>query len=366
MQAVSSPAPPTPPPPPPQPEFPLLNKPESNGPGPMSFQSSTKATHRSYRAETIKEENENKPVEQPEPELEPEARSLKDRIALLESAGIHYANPAQTLPRVVGGKTKAQPPPPPPRVSSTLQTARNLQDSGTESSQRQVKEDSPEVESIEKRQKFLEGLLNAAPELYMHIHGDENLKDIRMNKEDVIDGKSSGRLPRTPSPLSGSPGSFNNRVYTSTPANPHKTNNHPFESSAPMTPPPQLIRNPGGSPFGSQRDLVLRRGSLNSTGSGSIIPAVKIPAPVNYSETVRIKSNHDPDSQSDSVQSYSKRVQPLADGFSSETKQSSQQTTVTRSEYTDRRGSVDGSPLYHSIRPQQSGGVIIQVRGSEQ
>ena len=362
MQAASSPAPPTPPPPPPQPESPLAN-------GPFNFQSSTKSTHRSYRGanETIKEENETKTNEPaaplPEPELEPEARSLKDRIALLENAGIHYANPAQTLPRVVGGKTKAPPPPPPPRVSSTLQTKNR------EPMRNADKEDSPEVESIEKRQKFLEGLLNTAPELFMHIHGNENLKDMRMNREDVIDGKS-GRLPRTPSPSAASP-AFNNRVFTSTPVggSNYKAAANPFGAGdVPLTPPPLLIRNSDRSPFGSQRDLALRRGSLNSTGSGSIIPAVKIPAPVNYSETVRIKSNQDPDSQSDSVQSYSKRVQPFVDGFSSETKQSSQQTTLTRSQYTDRRGSTDGalSPYYHSIRPQQSGGVIIQVRGSGQ
>ena len=354
MQAgvSSTPAPPTPPPPPPPPS--------SDANGSMNFQTSTKATHRSYRTDTIKEENETKNTMEEQPEVEPEARSLKERIALLESAGIHYANPAQTLPRVVGGKTKAPPPPPPPRGSSALSKPEGASILG-----RQEKEESPEVESVEKRQKFLEGLLNTAPELFMHIHGDESLKDIRVGKEDVIDGKSGSRMPRTPSPPSAGTPVFN-RIFTSTPAHPLRMSD---SSAGPITPPPQLIRRSSGeSPFGSGGDLALRRGSLNSTGSGSIMPAVKIPAPVNYSETVRIKSNQDPDSQSDSVQSYSKRVQPLVDGFSSETKQSSQQTTLTRSEYTDRRGSTDGSmsPIYHSIRPQQSGGVIIQVRGSGQ
>lgn len=372
--AVPSPSPspstPPPPPPPPQPIEPPAQ--------PLSFQSSTKSTHRSFRGvtnDTIKEENEtvgNKMQEnqQPEPELEPEARSLKDRIAFLENAGIHYANPAQTLPRVVGGKPKPPAPATPPKTYNSTAHQGNKPE-------RMMKEESPEVESIEKRQKFLEGLLNSAPELFMHIHGDENLKDIRVNRVDVIDGKSpDARLPRTPSPPIQSAG-FNNRVYTSTPVTGGKIN-HPV----PLTPPPLLIRNnSGGSPFGSQRDLLtpFRRGSLTLSNAGSIgsnggviIPSVKIPAPVNYSETVRIKSNQDPDSQSDSVQSYSKRVQPFIDGFSSETKQSSQQTTMSRSEYTtaDRPSDHADMPrlspsIYHSIRPQQSGGVIITVRGND-
>lgn len=373
--AVSSASPSTPPPPPPPPQ------PTEPPAQPLSFQSSTKSTHRSFRgvtSDTIKEENESggvntKTQESQQPELEPEARSLKDRIAFLENAGIHYANPAQTLPRVVGGKPKPPPPATPPKTYNSSAPP------GVNKAERMAtKEESPEVESIEKRQKFLEGLLNSAPELFMHIHGDENLKDIRINREDVIDGKSpDGRLPRTPSPPSQSAAGFNNRVYTSTPVAGGKIN-----QPAPLTPPPLLIRNnSGGSPFGSQRDLLtpLRRGSLTLSNAGSIgsnggviIPAVKIPAPVNYSETVRIKSNQDPDSQSDSIQSYSKRVQPFVDGFSSETKQSSQQTTMSRSEYTtsDRPSDHADMPrlspsIYHSIRPQQSGGVIITVRGND-
>ncbi|KZS17860.1 Uncharacterized protein APZ42_015840 [Daphnia magna] len=331
--AVSSASPSTPPPPPPPPQ------PTEPPAQPLSFQSSTKSTHRSFRgvtSDTIKEENESaglnsKTQESQQPELEPEARSLKDRIAFLENAGIHYANPAQTLPRVVGGKPKPPPPATPPKTYNSPAPP------GMSKAERMAtKEESPEVESIEKRQKFLEGLLNSAPELFMHIHGDENLKDIRINREDVIDGKSpDGRLPRTPSPPSQSAAGFNNnRVYTSTPVAGGKIN-----QPAPLTPPPLLIRNnSGGSP---------NAGSIGSNG-GVIIPAVKIPAPVNYSET------------------------PFVDGFSSETKQSSQQTTMSRSEYTtsDRPSDHADMPrlspsIYHSIRPQQSGGVIITVRGND-
>lgn len=298
-----------------------------------AFQTSTRATHRSFRApqrDTIHEESEQPAKEELNElnELAPEARSFKDRIALLESAGIHYANPAQTLPRVVAGKAKV-PPPTPPKT-------------------RPVDPDA-DPEAGEKRQKFLEGLLSTAPELFMHIHGDENLKDMKTGREDV-------RSPRTPSPPT--PASGANRVYTSTPA--LKAGAGAGES-APLTPPPMLVRQ--SSPFGSQRDLAARRGSSNSSNSVGLVPAVRIPAPVNYSETVRVRSGDDPDSQSDSVQSFSKRVEPLADGFSSETRLSTSQTSVTRSEYTTQRS--DGLPdAYRAIRPQQSGGVIIQVRGN--
>ena len=303
----------------------------------MKFNASTKATHRSFR--TIDEETTNaspNTTQHVDAEADPANKSLKERIALLESAGgMYYANPTQTLPRVVAGKTKGPPPPPPPRVSSAKKTVDELA--------------SPE--EGDKKQKFLEGLLNTAPELFMHIHGDENLKGISVEREDVIDGRSN----RRPSPPSNS-----NRMFTSSP-----------HASAPMTPPPMLIRHPATEALAAASGTS-RRGSLTSTGSaGVIIPAVKIPAPVNYSETVRIKSNQDPDSQSDSVQSYSKRVQPFVDGFSAETNHSSQQTTHTRSQYTtsnalhqaDHYDSPSNSTPY-SIRPQQSGGVIITVRGN--
>jgi hypothetical protein len=97
---------------------------------------------------------------------------------------------------------------------------------------------------------------------------------------------------------------------------------------------------------------------------------VKIPPPVDYSETVRMKSSSDPDStshvESDSVQTFSKKTIPYEDGFSSETMQSSEKTTVTRSEYM----TVDDSHPTESdppqIRTQESGGVVIQVRGADE
>ena len=310
----------------------------------MSFNASTKATHRSFR--TIDEEttttntnNNNNNNSNADPATDPANKSLKERIALLESAGgMHYANPVQTLPRVVAEKTKkGPPPPPPPRVSSAKK--------------------SPESPDGDKKQKFLEGLLNTAPELFMHIHGDENLKGINVEREDVIDSRSN----RRPSPPSNN--NNNSRIFTSSP---------PLMND-PMTPPPMLIRHPAAEALATGHS---RRGSLTSTGSagGVIIAAVKIPAPVNYSETVRIKSNQDPDRLSDSVQSYSKRVQPFVDGFSSETNHSSQQTTHTRSQYTTSAAAAAADDHYdspanshpYSIRPQQSGGVIITVRGNDQ
>lgn len=116
--------------------------------------------------------------------------------------------------------------------------------------------------------------------------------------------------------------------------------------------------------------LAARRGSFHSaTGSagsgGAIVPAVKIPAPVDYSETVRIHSSADPDSgshvESDSVQTFSKKTIPFEDGFSSQTMESSEKTTVTRSEYLESPSHSSGA----DIRSQESGGVVIQVRSNQ-
>lgn len=83
---------------------------------------------------------------------------------MLESAGIQYASsPAQTLPRVVAGKTKPAPPPPPPRVNSVLSTPSvNMQ------KQHSPPPLNPQAESFDpagevKREKFLKGLLSTAP-----------------------------------------------------------------------------------------------------------------------------------------------------------------------------------------------------------
>ena len=236
------------------------------------------------------------------------------------------------------------------------------------------------------RIRFLEGLLNTAPELFRHIHGDENLQPHSINQSDVIDGKASGsgrRLPATPSPLNSpippliSPPSSAFRTDRSTPQvfNYSENSAHPklnrIYTSTPVLNQPEATSLP--SRMNPHHDLAIRRGSLNSTGSNGWVPLVKIPPAVNYSESSRVRSSGvDPDvrsqNESDCVQSYSKRTTPLPDGFSSETKQSSAQTTVTRSEYTEERqspsrssGSFNSTSLSHHIRPQTSGGVIIQL-----
>ena len=63
-------------------------------------------------------------------------------------------------------------------------------------------------------------------ELFMHIHGDENLKDIHVKRDDVIDGKN----PRTPSPP---PAAYNNRVFTSTPTSSALFNKPSMDNSTP-------------------------------------------------------------------------------------------------------------------------------------
>ena len=365
----------------------------------------------------------------------PENKSLRDRIALLESAGIMANHPAgsNTLPRVVSTKAKGPAPPPPPRVSSVSSSPRAEEPVVTDipvaaevpvasgipvapelptapdAAPVDESEEAADEEDGVKKTIFLKGLLNAAPELFMHIHGNEDLEGFKVEKEDVI-GESS-RPPRTPSPMTpvppltkpltprGSPPaaqptqSFTfppenranlNRVYTSTPvlnevpSSKHSTSSERNEHS-PLQPLLSSLRRSSllrskehlaGS--GSLQDVtVVRRGSLNSSsgsnGGGVIIPAVKIPDPVDYSETIRMKSVGDPDStshvESDSVQTYSKRTIPYEDGFCSETMQSTEKTTVTRSESVSTEDSQPADFGATSIRPQESGGVIIQLRG---
>ena len=80
----------------------------------------------------------------------PENKSFKERIALLESAGIHYANPALILPRVVSGKAKNGPPAPPKNFSSAMVHPTQLNGSPPTSIHRQDNNG----EGIEKRQKY--------------------------------------------------------------------------------------------------------------------------------------------------------------------------------------------------------------------
>ena len=366
----------------------------------LTYQSSSKAVHRNFHASS-----ESKPVSPSLAEINrevpakvtnlpaaasatvdedadaPENKSLKDRIALLESAGIHaHANvspppSSSSLPRVVSSKFKAgnpktvPAPPPQPSPSAVVVCA-----------------DSADVEALTadqedpiKKNLFLKGLLNAAPELFMHIHGDENLETIKVKSE-----IAEARDPSPPTSIPTENRSNLSRVYASTPAlnqassSKHSTASERNEHSS-LQPLLSNLRQSSllrsnehlaASPSGSLYDLtVVRRGSLNSN-NGTVISAVKIPPPVDYSETVRMKSSSDPDStshvESDSVQTFSKKTIPYEDGFSSETMQSSEKTTVTRSEYM----TVDDSHPTESdppqIRTQESGGVVIQVRGADE
>lgn len=354
---------------------------------PVSFHSSMRSSYReTHPSDSGDTTNGNDEVDNGVGEA-PENKSFKERIALLESAGIHYANPALILPRVVSGKAKNGPPAPPKNFSSAMVHPTQLNGSPPTSIHRQDNNG----EGIEKRQKFLEGLLNTAPELFRHIHGDENLQGHGVNRSDVIDGKVSRRLPKTPSPLNSppppliaapplNPSAPHVFTYSNAPLNRTYTSTPVLNLGSPVSPPPHasLVRNTQflNSPFGSQYDLALRRGSLNSNASNNrstsnLIPLVKIPAPVDYSESSRIRSSNDPDvrshNESDSLRSYSKRTTPLPDGFSSETKQSNEQTTMSRSEFTQERQSPNRSSAspnsFAHIRPQQYGGVIIKLGG---
>lgn len=197
---------------------PPLSKTAEPAADPLTYQTSTKSTHRSYRGSSsetsrasqslggINEEVElpsrNPPppaaaaaaAKCPPPEVDdaPENKSLKDRIALLESAGIlaNHVSPsaAATLPRIVSGKSKGPAPPPPPRVSSAIPAAPSPAPEADAPAPVEPASQADQEDDGVKKNIFLKGLLDAAPELFMHIHGDEKLPDV-------------ARGPRTPSPL---------------------------------------------------------------------------------------------------------------------------------------------------------------------
>ena len=304
-----------------------------------TYQASIKSSQRSFASQEnlcgIKEDSDNNKEQSP-----PENQSLKDRIALLESAGI-YANQQQqqqqqqqqTLPRIVSSKVKdLRQKQPEPAASKEDQ-----QGSG-------------------KRTQFLKGLLNTAPELFMHIHGDENLTDVVDSPAPPAPATLSPVPPLTKptTPLSpAAPYSFeksNRSIYTSTPSLQQQRTPTTTRSPAPSS---YIMRSRENlsSLNNSIHDLSVSRRS--AAGSPALVPAVKIPAAVNYSETTRIKSSADDaqrKSQSDSVQKFTKVITPYSDGFCSQTQQSSENTTFTYTPY--------------AIHQQESGGVIIRVRGT--
>ncbi|GLH00948.1 Uncharacterized protein GBIM_07193 [Gryllus bimaculatus] len=242
-----------------------------------------------------------------------------------------------------------------------------------------------------KKRLFMRELMERAPELYRTLknNSDDEAEPVRPPRA------RSPRADAAPSPAGAA------RLYTSTPLkNGHGHGlvngngshrlldySNSFRSSSTNATPPDTrgfrsslmngdrVTSPAGSKssFGS--------GGGNGVGNGGG-PLARRGSSSNddYSETVRITSKSDDPlrpSVTNTVQSFSKKTVPTKSGLSTETIESTETTTVTKSRY--GRGAGDGlrylenghakyaSPLRNggpALNGGAPGGVVIEVRPS--
>lgn len=219
-----------------------------------------------------------------------------------------------------------------------------------------------------KKKLFLRGLMDRAPELYKTLHGDED-PDIK--------------------PLSASPGG---RLYKSTPYKNGNSNNvsssrildysSSFRSSGKKASPEndsirtgRIVSSSYRSPMTNGVDHVTapkpsftstlnHTPSFRDTNNGTTTSIVRRGSigSDDYSETVRITSKSDDPmrpSVTNTVQSYSKKTIPTKRGLSTETIESSETKTVTKSRL--RGGDSTQKAIPYSMA-NGGGGVVIEVR----
>ena len=214
-----------------------------------------------------------------------------------------------------------------------------------------------------KKKLFMKGLMDRAPELYKTLHGDEVPEPKPLSPSPV--GRLYSSTPTkngTSSNLSSSrildySSSFRSSSTNATPENDSLRGRHlssPYRPSmmngtdrmtSPVGNKPNytstLTHTPSYHDKNGTKTCVVRRGSIGKD---------------DYSETVRITSKSDDPlrpSVTNTVQSYSKKTLPR--GHATETIESSETTTVTKSRY---RG---GESNPYALR-NGGGGVVIEVR----
>lgn len=219
-----------------------------------------------------------------------------------------------------------------------------------------------------KKKLFLKGLMDRAPELYKTLHGDED-PDIK--------------------PLSPSPGgrlynntSFKNGISNNVSSNRILDYSGSFRSSSTKATPEhdsirggRALSSPYRSPVINGIDRVTSpKPSFTSTlthtpssfrdNNGTTTSVVRRGSVGNddYSETVRITSKSDDPirpSVTNTVQSFSKKTIPTKGGLSTETIESSETKTVTKSRL--RGGDSSHNTNQYSMR-NGGGGVVIEVK----
>jgi hypothetical protein len=219
-----------------------------------------------------------------------------------------------------------------------------------------------------KKKLFLKGLMDRAPELYKTLHGDED-PDIK-----PLSPSPGGRLYNnthfkngisnkvSPNRILGYSGSFRSSSTNATPENDSSRGGRAL--SSPYRPSVVNGVDRVTSPKPSYTSTLTHTPSFRDTNNGTTTSIVRRGSIGNddYSETVRITSKSDDPmrpSVTNTVQSFSKKTIPTKGGLSTETIESSETKTVTKSR-------LRGGGSSHSTNPYAmrngGGGVVIEVK----
>ncbi|XP_049838680.1 serine/arginine repetitive matrix protein 2 isoform X3 [Schistocerca gregaria] len=187
-----------------------------------------------------------------------------------------------------------------------------------------------------KRRVFLQELRARAPELYRTLHASD----------DVASDLSAEPAPPPPS----RPARAAHRPYRNGAAPRAAAAALDYSSS---------FRSSSTADSPSYRSTDKRTPLVNGSGTTTTVERRRGSGSEDYSETVRITSTVDDPvrpSVINTVQSFTKKTVPLRGGLSTETIESSETTTVTKSRYTPSPRLLDGPSSSHN------GGVVIEVR----
>ncbi|XP_047002402.1 uncharacterized protein LOC124619829 isoform X2 [Schistocerca americana] len=186
-----------------------------------------------------------------------------------------------------------------------------------------------------KRRVFLQELRERAPELYRTLHASDDV---------------ASDLSAEPAPPSR-PARAAHRPYRNAAA--------PRAAAAANLDYSSSFRSSSTADSPSYRSTDKRTPLVNGSGSTTTVERRRGSGSDDYSETVRITSTVDDPvrpSVINTVQSFTKKTVPLRGGLSTETIESSETTTVTKSRYTPSPRLLDGPSSSHN------GGVVIEVR----
>ena len=219
-----------------------------------------------------------------------------------------------------------------------------------------------------KKKLFLKGLMDRAPELYRTLHGDEDLDikplspspERRLHNKTLLRNGISNNM--SSNRILDYSNSFHSRSTNATPENDSIKGGHSL--SSPYRPPVLNGTDRVTSPKPSFTSTLTHTPSFRNTNNGTTTSIVRRGSigSDDYSETVRITSKSDDPirpSVTNTVQSYTKKTIPTKRGLSTETIESSETKTVTKSRL---RGGDSSHPRNPYSMRNGGAGVVIEVR----